>query len=305
MKRVLVVFMVICFVFSLAGCVNYNLMQTKKKYPCMDEYDNVLAEGDGFYLVDKYEETYNSATNKIGIISDEGEWVLELSDNNIFSMASVQESGKPVVNGTSTFLSYDYVGEGVFIGTNGVDLHIKGKQYAKDIGNIELAGGGGQTCYFYNAYNNKSWSFAANDISYYNNGYMLASNQSYVNGVSKSFGDADWLFSVDAEGNIRDLDLELTTSFSTYSDGLFFANGYFFDINGNIIIDLTEYDFEHEETFYFENGKCYIAFKNPAGSLYSVVIDKNGEFLSEPEPIRVEFDDDTMQAYDVLPWVTK
>lgn len=305
MKRLLVAAITICFVFGLMGCENDDISQKEKIYPNRDEYDEILAEGDGYYLVNKYEETYNSATTKTGIIHDSGEWVLDLSDDNIFSQASVQESGKSVVNGTNTFLSYDYVGEGIFVGTKGVDLYIKGKRYPKDIGNIELAGGGGQCCYFYNVYNQKSWSFSANHISCYDNGYMLASNQCSVNGVSKSFGNADWLFSVDAEGNISDLDLELKTCFSTYSDGLFFANGYFYDIHGKIKIDLTEYDFEYEETFYFEDDKCYIAFRNPAGNLYSVVIDKNGNFLSDPEEIQGQLDEDTLKYYDILPWVAE
>lgn len=56
----------------------------------------------------------------------------------------------------------------------------------------------------------------------------------------------------------------------------------FYDINGNMIIDLTEYDLQDVTNTKFANGLCNISFVNPAGNTYYATINKTGDFIVEP-----------------------
>ena len=80
------------------------------------------------------------------------------------------------------------------------------------------------------------------------------------------------------------------------TDGLFFAHGDgfqtgFFDIEGNLIIDLSSADMTgipYCEEFgvnapYFENGEATILFKNNGDTVYRATIDKTGEYIGEPQ----------------------
>lgn len=83
-----------------------------------------------------------------------------------------------------------------------------------------------------------------------------------------------------------------------FSEDLVFIENCFYDKNGNICIDLsqyqilkfgnvmgllTEYD-SHEGSAwpYFYNGYACLRMNNPDGDEYAAVIDKEGEFLFEP-----------------------
>ena len=67
----------------------------------------------------------------------------------------------------------------------------------------------------------------------------------------------------------------------------------FYDISGNRVIDLSEYDIKTGSYMedlgalvpYFENGKATIRFANNAGSIFQVDIDQTGAFLGEPEKV--------------------
>jgi hypothetical protein len=75
-----------------------------------------------------------------------------------------------------------------------------------------------------------------------------------------------------------------------YSEGLFFCNinneAGFYDINFNKTIDLSEYDYAIDNDNIiiplFSDGYCLLRIRNPQGSLYFTVIDKNGERMFEP-----------------------
>lgn len=294
--RCLVVIATIIIVLSLSACEIFDKAETfsddtKNNKPLSEvkipispeEYDAVLASGDGYFLVSKFVETYSAAEKQIGIVDSNGIWVLELSSSNIFGEAVKTEEGQPVLTGQKTYLSYKYLGDGIFVGTLGVEFMEPGKEYSEDIGPFELVGRMAYACYFYNAKNKRSWQFGANYISPYEGDYMLASNYGYVNGESKNYGSDDWYFIVDKEGHITDLNLERTSSFSPLSDGLFLNDGVFYNIKGVPVLSVREYDLVNPQATCFINGKCEIKFKNPAGNEYVAVIDKNGNFVKEPE----------------------
>ncbi len=75
-----------------------------------------------------------------------------------------------------------------------------------------------------------------------------------------------------------------------YSEGLFYASDCFYNNQGEVVIDLTEYDVEddYQEGYYFIDGYCPIVLNNPEGIPYYTIIDKTGEFLFEPRKLEVE-----------------
>ena len=100
-------------VLPLCGCSKDNIIPTDVAYPRQDEYDKVHAFGDGYYLVSKFEETYNSATTKFGVVNEKGEWVCPLSDENGFAIATANVQN----NYTKAYhsIEYDYIGEDMFL----------------------------------------------------------------------------------------------------------------------------------------------------------------------------------------------
>ena len=89
-------------------------------------------------------------------------------------------------------------------------------------------------------------------------------------------------------------------NFPVYSEGLFYAysensGSGFFDIEGNMVIDLSEYDMARipyssemgVNAPYFENGQATILISNNADSVFKAVIDKTGKLVGEPEKVDV------------------
>ncbi len=263
--------------------VNNQNNDPEEKMPDSSFYDQILASGDGYFVVSKHEESYNSAETKIGVITSENEWVMNLSSSNIFGEATEIETGKPVLTGGSTYLTYAYMGDGIFMCTLGVDIMRPGDEYSSKIGSFSLTGSLGYTCYFYNCKNNKSWQFTANCISPYDGDYMLVSNHGSVMDTQKNqYGQGEWLFLVDKNGNPKDLDMVLEDVFSPLSDGVFLNGSYFYDTDGKPVLSLEQYNLVNREAICFIDGKCTINFKNPAGNEYIAVIDKEGNFIEEP-----------------------
>lgn len=75
------------------------------------------------------------------------------------------------------------------------------------------------------------------------------------------------------------------------SDGLFYAYGGsnftgtdywgFFDLNGNQIIDLTQYDTTDLKDYQFHNGKYTITCKNNSGVEFNITFDTSGKIISQ------------------------
>ena len=69
-----------------------------------------------------------------------------------------------------------------------------------------------------------------------------------------------------------------------YSEGVFFAGNCFYDIDGNMVIDLSQYSpqqFKNEPVF--KDGKCYLEISNDSGTVYYTEIDHDGNFVYEPK----------------------
>lgn len=91
---------------------------------------------------------------------------------------------------------------------------------------------------------------------------------------------------------------QCSDNFTVYSEGLLFAysehyKAGFYDINGNQVISLSDYDMRSVSYSdrlginapYFENGQATILFTNNARSIFQATIDKTGAFVGEPEKV--------------------
>ena len=96
---------------------------------------------------------------------------------------------------------------------------------------------------------------------------------------------------------INELDENCFTSVGEFSEGLFFSIGYFDDkdgdgekdkisgyrdVNGNLVIDLSRYNFDYaSDTQPFSNGRATFETRNEYGKKFEITIDKQGNVLSE------------------------
>lgn len=111
----------------------------------------------------------------------------------------------------------------------------------------------------------------------------------YWQGYFKTYTDYK-LATVDLNGTIIVSDIEeMNSAVGSYSDGLFYYNNSFYDINFNEVISLSRESLGTVDTEYhmprFENGVCQIVtYKN--GKYWTFSIDKSGAIISDIE----EFD---------------
>ncbi|MBR2476705.1 MAG: hypothetical protein IKB50_01060 [Clostridia bacterium] len=295
MKKLLCVLLALLLIISIVGCSSNqeqkedieNLDMKKPKYMVMmeqGEFDEILCSGDGYHIVKKTEDNYDGYKVFFGVVDSEGNWNQPLSEEFIFAKA-YKEKAKINLNMNSE--NFIYLGDGVFIASKCIIVQYPGRQ------EIVMQGSGSfrvvnEDCYFYNVKNKVQKEFEAEYLTPYVNGYMLMSK-------SESAISPNPYFSIDEKGTISKLpcviDSWLHLNFSAYSDGVFFAEGKFFDIEGNVVLDISKYDLygkeygDSSEAPYFVDGKCTIKFRNDGGSLYKAVIDKQGNFVEEPTKI--------------------
>ncbi len=238
------------------------------------EYDTVLAYGDGYYLVKKDVETYNSATTKYGVIDENGNWVCPLTDYNYFAICAevAMESGYNKSYGT---LSFSYMNEGFFL----VKVY------------CALVEEGGIPSGYEATYSSHCRSYIVRyDGELITSGKYLMTK--YYNG---------YCFATDSGGDVIRIDREgektyIATRYKSHqfgydklavpSCGLIYCNRAFYNIkNGEMAIDLSEYNLTNNERGMYsfdKDGTFTFTFYNPNRTVYIATIDKKGNFVKEP-----------------------
>lgn len=167
----------------------------------------------------------------------------------------------------SLTLKVDYIGDGI--------VYLKNTPYS----------------YFINIKTNEVFKDKYEAHSNYINGYM-----SY-----RSVGGNGIL---DVHGNqiLNDTSKKLDC---TYSNGVYynFEDKKFYDLDGNAIIDLSEFDVESSDKYFgvsasnklgeyvFDKyGYCNIVVKNPSGKNYYGIINKNGEWIKELQSTEIRYE---------------
>lgn len=273
--------------------------------PNNGEWDEILCSGDGYHLVKKEVDAYDGYKFMLGVVDDDGEWVQELTDIGTFveEVRFRAEGSSETLRDSSCYM---YLGEGVFLASPGVSVYTKDEEYRVGpwpdmitdsvTGQLEVAV---WECLIWNVVDNSQAEFDASKISTFQDGYSLFCES------EDAFGGGR-LNALNTKGEITEFTCEFVPNkpghnFPVYSEGLFYActdkaaRPGFYDIEGNMVIDLSSYNmgripYSSEmgvNAPYFENGQATILFANNADSVFEAVIDKTGAFVGEPEKVDV------------------
>ena len=273
--------------------------------PNNGEWDEILCSGDGYHLVKKEVDAYDGYKFTLGVVNDAGEWVQEMTDTGTFveEVRFRAEGSRETLRDSSC---YTYLGEGVFLASPGVSVYTKdGEQRVGSWPDMITDSYTGQLkvavweCLIWNVVDNSQAKFDASKISTFQDGYSLFCE------AEDGFGGGS-LNALTPKGEITEFTCKFVPNkpghnFPVYSEGLFYActdkaaRPGFFDISGNMVIDLSSYDvgripYSDEmgvNAPYFENGQATILFANNAGSVFEAVIDKTGALVGEPEKVDV------------------
>lgn len=273
--------------------------------PNNGEWDEILCSGDGYHLVKKEVDAYDGYKFTLGVVDDDGEWVQELTDAGTFveEVRFRAEGSSETLRDSSCYM---YLGEGVFLASPGVSVYTKDEEYRVGpwpdmitdsvTGQLEVAV---WECLIWNVVDNSQAEFDASKISTFQDGYSLFCE------AEDAFGGGR-LNALNTKGEITEFTCKFVPNkpghnFPVYSEGLFYActdkaaRPGFYDIEGNMVIDLSSYNmgripYSSEmgvNAPYFENGQATILFANNADSVFEAVIDKAGAFVGEPEKVDV------------------
>ena len=241
------------------------------------QWTEVLYSDSNYQIVRKDFDSYDSYSITVGVMDGNYEWIQPLSTRFIFAKAIQDESGRATLNGSRTSVgsrNICYLGEGVFILSLGISVIDASGSTLKSVGSYYSVSDSGLTCYLFNANTGTQATFSAVWITPVYQGNMLMYNSSRYNSN---------FYRVSSEGVVTELPVRHSVNdygVSGYAEGLFFANGYFYDIYGHTVLDLTSYNLVN--TPYFVDGTCEIRFKNDGNTTYSAVIDKSGKIISGP-----------------------
>ena len=271
--------------------------------PNNGEWDEILCSGDGYHLVKKEVDAYDGYKFMLGVVDDSGEWVQELTDTGTFveEVRFRAEGSSETLRDSSCYM---YLGEGVFLASPGVSVYTKDEEYRvgpwensvsySPTGRAEVAI---WECLLWNVTDNSQAKVYASKMSVFQDGYLLFCEED-------DFGGGE-LNALNTKGEVTKLSCLYSPNnpmhnFPVYSEGLFYAysensGSGFFDIEGNMVIDLSEYDMARipyssemgVNAPYFENGQATILISNNADSVFKAVIDKTGKLVGEPEKVDV------------------
>ena len=240
------------------------------------QWDQVLLENADFSVVRKDLDCYDSYTVRVGILDSNGDWICPLSSSCIFALAINDTGNLHSYNGNRIKIdsgNFAYLGEGVIVASLGLDIHTAtGKSYS--IGSNYSLSSHGLECYLYNIDTKESNHFSATDLSTCEDGYMLRYDSDRYNGGFSRVSKNGEVVSIPVGRAVNDF------AYPTYSEGLFFANGVFYDIFGEKKIDMTSYQLVN--TPFFQDGKAEILFENSGQTTYRATIDKSGAFVESP-----------------------
>lgn len=222
-------------------------------------FDHILCEGgDGYMLVCKKNETVTDSWVEVGVLDRENNWVVPMS-----------RDGRINPDGDLYIFAYTYEEQ-----CEEVREHL---QYLGN-GLVILSYPSSRVKYLYNIRTNEwseglRYSGTMNQMLFHD-GYMMVCDES---------GRENTVMIISSTGELLYTAIPCKSSnmIGHYAEGLFFAQNGFYDINGNMVIDLSEYDGRIQNMPYFANGRAILVAKNPSGILYEAVIDREGHFLKE------------------------
>lgn len=286
MNRISYIICIITISVLMFGCAKGSI--TKGNPPKSDAYDDVICGGDGCYIVTKRIDSFDGSYDMLGVVDEKGNFIQSMSSTHPFI------SNGQIIRNQKSVVALDLTGDDE---SNEDEMRLRDiRNCMHYLGNHVFAvhygtnGNSQKSFILYNAMTGKSCdagicvdstTSGSNDNPYLADNCQCIAN--YYNGY----------LTIRADGNVRIIDGDLNiyeTGVSyrggktgKFSEDVFFCGNCFYDINGKIVIDMSQYDvnnFQNEP--FFENEKSYIELDNGNGVIYHTEIDKNGEFLYEP-----------------------
>ena len=198
------------FVFSLTVIAMFFLTYgNRNPWLLSEEFDHVLAYGDGYYLVIKQvDDGAENICSMIGVVNSDAEWIHPLRPDHIFVSGYYGDSAEEKNYEEYIKENTSYIGEGMFL------LIRKEICIADRFGHIRRTGKRAQRL-------------------------------------------------------------------GQYSEGLFFADGCFYDIHLRPSLILEGYCIMNEPCF--QNGKSSLVIKTEQGEKYQIEMDRRGRLLGKPE----------------------
>ncbi len=261
--------------------IGYEETTTEAQKRLSEDCDMILCTGydgeDYYELVANQVDNYPRSSILVGVIKN-NTWLIELSSQSPFlNEDSWWKTSQYYEKIQDKFI---YLDEGCFLMKNdGID------DYHSVI---------------YKPDTNISFAVAKMSIGiYYSDDYSKIINDDKFIAVS-----TDWKLTVydmstgnsDAiKGFFSDDSIHLPNSLQGISDGLFYARGDtstwhnfdyvqyegFFDLNGNMIIDLSNYSISKSNGYLFTQGKYTMTVKNENGVNFDITFDTSGQIVSQ------------------------
>ena len=257
--------------------------------PNSGEYDAIhgFIPDIGMILVSKRVETFELTENQAGIIDSRGNWQVELTNSPVLVNRTIHElAGFPGEIGVGSFelsipLSQGmrrsfhaiYGGEGVFA--------------------LQATGGNVSQTSFFNVLDNtgeitishcglSDWAFRSG--LRFDNGFAVVASGTAILAVDRFADETDINILSDVITHWQNV-----AHVGEYSNGLFYFSNFFFDRQGNKVIDLSNYAVQSWGYFFgrnqlpkFVDGYALIPLINPQGAPFFTIIDMNGNFMFEP-----------------------
>ncbi len=255
---------------------------TKAPKKLSEDCDMILCTGydgeDYYELVANQVDNYPRSSILVGVIKN-NTWLIELSSQSPFlNEDSWWKTSQYYEKIQDKFI---YLDEGCFLMKNdGID------DYHSVI---------------YKPDTNISFEVAKMSISIYYSDYSKIINDNKFIAVS-----TDWKLTVydmstgnsdEIKGFFSDDSIHLPDSLQGISDGLFYARGDtstwswsysdnvqyegFFDLNGNMIIDLSNYSISKSNDYLFAQGKYTMTVRNENGVNFDITFDSSGQIVSQ------------------------
>ncbi len=223
--------------------------------PEKNGFDSVIAYSSDhkYFIVDKTEESFTGDKYMIGIIDNHGNYIEELSNTSVLG----QLAQKTLEEGDR--FKVEYVEDDIFyLKSDG------GHVFNEQLGYYHV-----NTKKLTNNYNHIEWDLY---------GYLYKYDE---------FGNKIELFMDESIEEVFDNAVLLRGEYDY--DKNIYTNYRLVDFEGNVLIDLSEYNLQrqswvssNEVGYYYENGYLLTQIKNPTGGVYCCLFDCNGDLVFDP-----------------------
>lgn len=259
---ILLVVAIVAFFFLDLDKTHVQEKPDSSQIDTSEYYDYLLCSGGGYSIVAKQVETVTEVTEYIGVLDENYNWVIELeiAENNPFGWSKYFDFEKRCRDWAS---SVHYAGEGVFIQNEYVAHGPDDFSKLTSWNILENT-------------SDKSDRVRTNTLKL-KNGYIIMAD------VGDIITDKVYIAMMDKHGQFIKTNI-ICKSYryvGQYAEGVFFSYDGFYDINGNLVIDLSEYAGLIKNNPCFSNGECTLIAENENGTEFVAVIDLNGNFVSE------------------------